>query len=151
MKKISVFILLIAATFASCSKDDDGGSEISEANLVGKWQWTASTENGKTYELDECDKLDSLEFKSNGEVVDTYFDTVSSENSTCEPASSTSKWSLSGDQLTVTSEFSGVSSTSTGTIKQLTDSTLVLEFIDEDEDENGDETTFVFVDTYKRI
>ncbi|MFL1894198.1 lipocalin family protein [Aquimarina sp. 2-A2] len=156
MKKISVFILLIAATFASCSKDDDGGSEISEANLIGKWQWTASTENGEVYQLDECDLKDFFQLKSGGELSGISYGKLTTTTNgqttfTCEEYPYSSKWSLSGDTLSVTYTDGNVSETETSTIKELTDSKLVIEYSYEDSDGNGNVKTYVDVETYKKI
>lgn len=68
MKKINLlFALLLTATFfVACDKDDDGTSnEFNEANLKGKWFSVSATEDGESFELDECDKMDNVEFLGN--------------------------------------------------------------------------------------
>lgn len=146
MKKISVCILLIAAIFTSCSKDDDGGSDISEANLVGKWQWTASIENGKTDELDECDLKETNEYKANGELVNTYFYGGTNQNGEVDCSNSgttTYKWSLSGDQLT---EIYEGNDSDISTIIELTGTTLKIQYKYEEAGIN-----YTSVDTFTRL
>ncbi|WP_378185797.1 lipocalin family protein [Aquimarina sp. W85] len=109
MKKISVFILLIAATLTSCSKDDDGGSdenggsEISESNLVGKWLLTGITRDGKAVELDECDLKTSYEFKSDKTsiFVETGIIGEGTNEEVCREWAYPAKWSLSNSTLTI--------------------------------------------------
>lgn len=53
----------------ACDKDDDMNEmetfELNEENLLGKWTWIAGTEDGISFELEECDKLDFYDFKAN--------------------------------------------------------------------------------------
>lgn len=150
MKKLNVFLLLITVTIlTSCSKDDDS-SEISAASLVGTWQWTASAENGEEYELDECDLMDTLVFSPDNTASGTYyyFDGTSCAVDVEDDAFT---WSLSGDVLTATYTDDGISESYDGTITELTDTTLTIEYIDQDEDEDGNIIEFIYTDTYTRI
>lgn len=151
MKKLTLLLLCIVATLTSCSSDDDAAPAITEAKLIGKWQWTASTENGEAVELDECDLKDTFEFKSNGDLINTYYPstatTINGQTTvTCsdEALSDNYKWSLSGDQLTTIFNAADVEENSK--IIELTDTTLKIEYSGEEAGEK-----FVDVDTYKKI
>lgn len=152
MRKLSVFILVLAATFTSCSSDDDAPA-ISEGNLIGKWQWTASEENGEAVTLDECDKMDTIEFQKDGVINSNTFFTNTTVNGnqtivTCEEDfSGSGKWSLSGDVLTST--FGNQS----GTVKiiELTSTTIKLEDVDEFTNDEGNIVKEVYIDTYTKI
>lgn len=109
MKKIILSLFVLAASFSSCSKDDDGGadnnsgSEISEANLIGKWQLTGITRDGKAVELDECDLKSSYEFKSDKTsiFVETGFINEGADEEICKEWAYPAKWSLSSSTLTI--------------------------------------------------
>ncbi len=146
MKKLSLFVLFIAATFTSCSSDDDSTSGISEANLIGTWQWSAAEEDGVAETLDQCDLQDTYEFTTAGKVI-SNFSSSSTDGSgvvTCvNPGSEEFGWSLSGDQLT----FAFGTETETATILTLNSTTLKVEFRDE---ETPGEIT-VYTETYTRL
>lgn len=154
MKKLSIFILLIAVTFTSCSSDDDSANTlINTANLLGKWRYTASTENGKETTLDECDKMDTIEFQVDDVITSTTFFTNTVVNNgqtttTCEQDSSESgEWSLSNSNLTI--KFGNESSTIK--ILELTSTIVKFEEIDEYTDQEGNTVKDIYVDTYKKV
>ncbi|GAA4273796.1 lipocalin family protein [Aquimarina gracilis] len=148
MKKLSVFILLIAATFTSCSSDDDAPG-ISEANLIGTWQWTAAAENGTPETLDECDLQDTYEFRTDGTLVSIFYNsTVTNGQTICNgPNTDEFKWSLSGETLTFTFDGGTVTETETATITTLNGDTLMIEYRDE---ETPGEIT-VYTETYRKL
>ncbi len=151
MKKLSLFVLLIAAILASCSSDDDAPSGISEANLIGEWKFTAASENGTPETLDECDLQDVYEFKAGGSLVNTFYNsnvTIADGQTTiiCEgPNTDEFSWSLSGDQLTFT-YGDAVTEIETLTIVLLNSTTLTTEYTEE---ENGE--VYVYTETYTKL
>ncbi len=149
MKKLSVFILLIAATYISCNSDDDSPGAITEDNLIGKWQLTAANENETPQTLDECDIQDVYEFKTGGDFVNTFFNSIvtianGQTTITCEdPITEEFSWSLSGDQLTFSYDDT---STETLTIILLNNTTLTTKYTEE---ESG--TVYVYTETYTKL
>lgn len=139
MKKPILFILLIAAIFTSCSSDDDSFNilNITKANIVGKWQWTASTENGKAVTLNKCDLMDTVEYKNDDTA--SYI-SHSLNGDTCSEFLFTSSWSLSN------STISYETGDEPETVVELTSEILKVQFIETD----GDKKT-TYVDTYKKV
>ena len=101
MKKLVkvVAIVMIALAF-SCSSDDQGSGTSGDA-IVGTWKLVSSTENGVAVPPEECDDLESSEFKSNGDFIGKDYDL---ENGNCvlqevnEPGVTvTTKWEKVAD------------------------------------------------------
>ncbi|MFL1894199.1 lipocalin family protein [Aquimarina sp. 2-A2] len=137
MKRIILSLLIVAVTFASCSKDDGGsdtnsGSEISEANLIGKWLLTDRTRDGKAVELDPCDLKSSYEFKSDkiAIYVETGIIGEGTNEEVCKEWASSEKWSLSGSTLTVTYEGEFEVETDISEITELSSTKLSLKYSD---------------------
>ncbi len=147
MKKLSLFILLIAATLTSCGSDDDSPG-TTEANLIGKWQWTAASENGVAETLDQCDLQDTIEFQTGGTAVSIFFNSTNTNGQiTCGDAQTENiTWSLSGDQLSLTYTEGTISETDTATIT-ISGTTLTVEYRDE---ETPGEIT-VYIETYTKV
>ncbi len=152
MKKLNLFVLLIAAfSIISCG-DDDGGSgaalEITEENLVGTWQWTSSTIDGEAYELDDCQKQDTSTYSitSTGENIAVFTEHYLEDGDCISSESNEYTWSLTD---TVLSEIFGLADSRLYTITELTDTTLKLRS-DDFYMENGETKTEVYIDTYTR-
>ncbi len=149
MKKLSLFILLIAATFTSCSSDDDattGGN--SEADLLGTWELIELRENG-VVEAVECPNNDTLEFFSNNEAIFTIYregrlNELGEVFRVCveTPQPDTVIWSR--NESIITFDFGG-GDTEEGEITELSTSQLILKYTYEDEG-----TTFVDIEVYQR-
>ena len=101
MKKLVkvVAIVMIALAF-SCSSNDEGSGTSGDA-IVGTWKLVSSTENGVAVPAEECDDLESSEFKSNGDFIGKDYDL---ENGNCvlqevnEPGVTvTTKWEKIAD------------------------------------------------------
>ncbi|WP_103069797.1 lipocalin-like domain-containing protein [Aquimarina sediminis] len=154
MKKPILFILLIAAIFTSCSSDDDSSiSENTKSNLIGKWQWTASTINGEDISLDKCDIMNTLDFKANDVITSTTFSTITVVNNgqtttTCEQESLESgEWSLSENNIIT--KFGNESSSVK--ILELTSTSVKFEETEEYKDQAGNTVKDTYTDTYKKI
>ena len=148
MKKLSLFILFICTMAAvSCGSDDDG-TEVSGTGLIGTWQWVSASENGVAETLDECDLQETIEFREGGIVVSRFFNSVSTNNQiTCDgPETEEFGWSLAGDQLTLSFTAGTITETETATITTLNETTLIVEYRDED---NGQ--MLVYIETYRRV
>lgn len=156
MKKLSLFILLVATIFISCSKDDDASDavEITEANLIGKWQLTKIEEDGKEIRLDNCDKKDISQFsiRENGNKLAIFVENGES-NGVCEPYISTDySWELSGNKLSTfiltnnDRDYEDVY-----TIIELSKTTLKLESKETYKDDQGNEKTSVYTETFTNI
>ncbi len=149
MKKISLFALIITAIFTSCSSDDDTPNtvEITEANLVGKWQITAIEENGILLKLDECEKKDLSSFfiSESEEKIASFTENIEENNSCKEFISNNYSWTLTDGNI-LTTTF-GTADTDTYTIIELTKSTLKLKSEDKSQ-VNGQTVTDVYIETY---
>ncbi len=106
MKKLSVFILLIVAITTSCSNDDsneDQNSNVSNTNLIGKWQLTKVVADGIEEPQSECDLKATTEFKEDGKLIEINFRNTnpSNDQSPCPDGLMEEwEWSVEGDQLT---------------------------------------------------
>ncbi|WP_188112084.1 lipocalin family protein [Aquimarina sp. RZ0] len=104
MQKLNSLLILVSIiTLWSCSNDDDttiSEIEITETNLVGKWQFTNFQENGVSQELSECDKMDTIELMSteNGEKT-ANITGHDDDNETCNPVVLSYEWKLSGKKF----------------------------------------------------
>lgn len=138
MKKLNVFFLLIVTIFASCSKDDDSGTiDITEANLIGKWQYIAATSNGKPETLNECELTNTVEYKTSGIVEHVYHEPTTIG---CSKNSYDSRWSLTGKTI------SYEAGDDPEEILELTSSSLKIVHTETEGTE-----TIIFVDAYKKI
>ncbi|MEW7289029.1 lipocalin family protein [Aquimarina sp. 2304DJ70-9] len=69
MKKFGFIILFIAATFTSCSGDDDNvvpqnENPQSTSKLIGKWGQISFTQQGEAMTITDCEKKSTIEFTS---------------------------------------------------------------------------------------
>lgn len=111
------FVLLLACTMFSCKDDDKFPS------VVGKWQGTSASANitlqGIPVPFDQSDDdFDAIvEFKADGTA------TITDDGTTSDGT-----WSQNNDKLTVSLSFSTdfIDLSGTYTIKELTDSKLVV-------------------------
>ena len=153
MKKLSLFILLIATTFVSCSKDDDVSDavEITEINLIGKWQLTKIEEDGKESILDDCDKKEISQFsiRENGNKL-AIFVGYSKNNGECTSSISADyTWELSGNKLsTFILTDNNRAFEDSYTILELSKTTLKLEAEKTYKDDEGNEKASVYIETF---
>ncbi len=129
MKHLKSIITLIVITFtlASCSTDDDGGSNnVSEENLIGTWSLTATSQESSFSGSAQGNEVDAT-ITSTGSNFDftvvfnndntvsangTYDETITSDiNGTISTETQTittndeqAEWTLDGDQLTFEGE-----------------------------------------------
>ena len=67
--KQTILITLLFSFCIACSKDDDGGATNDSQLVSGKWYF----ESNNGVEGQECDKICSIEFTSNGQfIIDAY-------------------------------------------------------------------------------
>ncbi len=155
MKKLNLLVtLVLAITLFSCGSDDDSTdtTEISATNLVGKWQLVSSTTDDEETVLRECEKLYTLEYKSDG----TYaFNDPYDSNAAqlidgpvkCVDALGSGSWSLNGSDLTITEANVPDEGDDAEIILELTATTLKVEYTYQ----FGIDTFQQIVETYKRI
>ena len=104
MKKVFLMASLIAATFTSCSSDDDVSSE-NNSPIVGKWQLVSSIANGID-ETDDCDRKDNVEFRGDNSFTDIYFNTTQStidmngQTEVCSETIEKGTYAIDGNKLT---------------------------------------------------
>lgn len=122
MKKISITLasaLVLGLSFTSCSSDDNGGA-VSEAKILGKWEFNkekysangvASAETDYEDNEEGCSK-DYIEINEDGtsEFGDYW-------NSECELDVYGSTWSLDGKTLMIDGETYTVQSVSGSSMK----------------------------------
>jgi hypothetical protein len=143
MKKIILFLIFAGLT-QSCSTNDDEGSAISEASILGKWYIKGGTSNGgefQNYNHDCETSRDFQEFFENAEF------TFNGYNSACELNEvETSMWVLDGNILTVSNtQFDPMIYEYTYFVESLTNEELKLK-----QTVNTPEGTVVYVSTFTR-
>lgn len=120
-------LMLMPISFTSCSDDDDEIGSVSE--LVGTWEIVSRTyqwkEDGKvTEEGTESDNDLRITFNEDGTCkAAEYYNNKWNED---EPGT----WSYKNGKITIRSTYEGESWSETATVKELTSSKLVLEYID---------------------
>lgn len=81
MKSYNILLVLSIVLFASCNKDDDGGSNPQPTNLElltsGKWYFESNPPGVNT----ACEKKGYVQFMANGSLIINSFDDASG---TCE-------------------------------------------------------------------
>ncbi len=128
MKNLSLIILLIAATFASCSSDDDAAPQQAPTNtslIIGKWNVTSIVIDEDTLGTDDCELNSTLEIKADGTYLEQTYGGFAGNCSPDSPDNGT--WEV----LNNTFIQKGDTNFST-TILELNDTTLKYEFEDED-------------------
>tara|TARA_R110001606_G_scaffold397909_2_gene575660 strand:- start:44 stop:505 length:462 start_codon:yes stop_codon:yes gene_type:complete len=131
MKKMKLFcgILIGLMIFSSCSNDDDSNSDSN--SIVGTWKAikevdVCSTGNEDVYDFDSCEQTGRTIFSENGTLSITEYDL---ENGNCEQYySAIGTWSLSGNNLTVTTE----GETNNPTFFELSNNVLRIGYYDAD-------------------
>jgi len=100
MKKLNLIILLIAATFISCSSDDDTSNKET-SNLVGTWEFTYRKQSSNTIadNLDNCEKTSTIEFKPDNTYTEKTFVEIS--GNCVSDGKYDGSWSTSSNQLTL--------------------------------------------------
>ncbi|MEL6811966.1 MAG: lipocalin family protein [Bacteroidota bacterium] len=146
-----LFLAVLTAAFVGCSDDDDGGNPVGgAADLVGTWNGTGvsysgtteTTANGVTISADFVgegyDYNYTVTFSENPnqvtsegsysiELTTTSGGQTITQNVENISFSEVGEWSISGDQLTVTS---ATGDPSTATIVELTANSLILNIVD---------------------
>ncbi len=141
MKKLSLFILIIATVFASCGSDDDAtqpetGEVNDETLIVGKWEVTSIVIDGEALEADDCELNSTLEIKADKTYEEQTYGGFSGGPCSPDPLIS-GTWELSGKTFTQKGDTSFSS-----TILELSATTLKYEFEDEDTLSDGTVVTF---------
>ncbi len=135
MKKLGIFILLIAVTLTSCGSDDDAapqqGAITNESLITGTWELTARKELGVDKTLDNCEKTSTIQFDANKTYTEKTFVDISNE--CVSDGEFVGTWSISAETLTLTYNDFGTPTTDTPTFSILSTGELVLTF-DELED-----------------
>lgn len=80
MKKVILLSVSILVLIFACSKDDDGPTGGSSADLIGTWSLDYYIQNGKLTEEIICDELVEYVFSSNGSYKVTTFSGTKSTN-----------------------------------------------------------------------
>lgn len=108
--KIMAFLFLagIMTTTISCSSDD-GENTSGNDPIIGIWKKVSETNNGEENDLDECDLMQTTEFKTNGTVEIKNYDL---EEGQCElteiPEGFVVKWEKnSTDNYTIQVIYAG--------------------------------------------
>ena len=136
-------LFLITSLIISCSNDDDNSNElleINDANLIGKWQLTAYTENGNSITLDQCESNNINEYFADNTVEITYSYENGSTPVACTEVSYMSLWELNGNIITYEA------GDSPETILELTETTLKIKYTD-----NEEGITYTYIDTYTKV
>lgn len=69
---------MVIALLFSCSSDDSGSSS-SDDLIVGKWKKLSESENGVDQPLNQCDLMEMLDFKSNGDFFHEDYELIEGE------------------------------------------------------------------------
>lgn len=135
----ALLVMVLCVSLTACSDDDD---DYNAEDLIGTWELTRSQgweidedDDDEKYEWNEKESDDFYEFKANGTGYEYW------GSSKKYPI----KWTLRGDQLTVEStDFDD--DIMEYTIKELTDTKLLLFYSWNEEGYKGEETY-----TFKRV
>lgn len=135
MKKITILFLALSMAFTvtSCNKDDDdnstpsnnnpGGSNLTKTEMLTakKWKMTALTVDGQDFYalMDDCDKDDTHEFKTDGSY--TYDEGATKCDPMDDQIISQSTWKFTDNETKI--EYDGEEAT----ITELTETKMVLE------------------------
>ncbi len=138
MKNLSLIILLIAATFASCSSDDDNvvpqnENPQSTSKLIGKWGQISFTQQGEALTITDCEKKSTIEFNAQS-YTDIGYAPV---NTDCQiDYQDNGTWTEEGNTLTLTYIDEGE------TITEVTNFTIVDDVLTIKYDDAGFKTEF---------
>jgi hypothetical protein len=125
--KSIITLIILTFTLASCSTDDDGGSNnVSEENLIGTWSLTSSTEEnsfsgdvqgtefnaeitstGSNFDLNIIFSDDNVVLVNGSydiTIVSDFDGEVTTESDTITVNNAEGEWALEGDQLSFTGE-----------------------------------------------
>lgn len=107
MKKLLPILLALTFCFFSCG-DDDSSSEDSSFDssaLIGKWRldyYTPFTEDGITYNIEECEKESIYEYTEDGKYIYEHVLTIEGENPYCAvDGEGISNYSVDGNKITI--------------------------------------------------
>lgn len=143
MKKVmSLCLMLAVMPFVSCSGDDNSGQDP----IIGKWSLIASeeTEDGVVISepLTDCEKKSTLEFRADGTLTSTFFDTDFTEECISEGVY-TLLWKNDGDSVYTTTDHEGDSFRIEVTFSGNTFTTT--------ETEKLEGTIYVYTETYTKV
>ncbi|MEW7289030.1 lipocalin family protein [Aquimarina sp. 2304DJ70-9] len=115
MKKLSLFILLIAVTLTSCGSDDDAAPQQltlpNETLITGIWELTARKELGVDRTLDNCELTSTIQFNANKTYTEKTFVNISNE--CVSDGEFIGTWAISGETLTLVYNDFGTPATDT--------------------------------------
>ncbi|MBL0683813.1 lipocalin-like domain-containing protein [Aquimarina mytili] len=103
MKKLGLIILLISATFTSCSSDDDAAAPpavpTNETLIAGTWELTARKELGVDRTLDNCELTSTIQFNADKTYTEKTFVNISNE--CASDGEFVGTWAISGETITL--------------------------------------------------
>src|SRR5690606_4745202 len=137
MKQLLV-ITILTVLCIGCNKDDNGGSSQGDSSLTsGKWYYESS--NGE--EGDECDKMSSIEFKTDGKFIIDPYGYSDPAGGECAPMGALQgTYTVSGNSMSVT--VFGETASGTYTVSETTLVTNgTIPFIVESENTTWDKTS----------
>ncbi|WP_108866629.1 lipocalin family protein [Aquimarina aquimarini] len=122
-KNLLLTLTLILFSFMSSCSDDDVTETINETFIIGKWTLSSITENGSNVNLNDCQKMESLEFNTSNEVI---IKTYSSNSTNSCKINSNNTYDYSVDHSSIT--IQGIGDSEISTLKN--NKTLTLESIE---------------------
>ncbi|MFK5878108.1 MAG: lipocalin family protein [Flavobacteriaceae bacterium] len=128
MKRINQLMLFAFLVFSLVSCDDD---DVTVASIIGSWEFVSSTTDGVLDPAEDCPF--EITFDANTVSVKEFY------GDNCEDIDTYSfDYSIDGNEITSFQDGQNY----TSRIVTLSETTLIIENIDEDE---------VFVETYRRL
>jgi len=128
MKKLNLFLALtVVFTLFSCGNDDDG--TVNTSDLIGKWGLISRVQQGSEASLDNCEKSDNIEFKSDGTYKEEIY--APSAGQCVSDGVYSGTWSESSNTLTLKYTDEGDSITDVAKFL-IVDNKLTITYNDED-------------------
>lgn len=140
MKKL-LYLFIASSILFACESNDDDSLSGSDA-IIGTWQLTSETENGKELST-ECSRKTTVTFSSNGNF--TFQGFYSDSGTVCDSDTSSGTWKNDGDSNYNLDFSDGDISTTKISFSQ---NNTVFSTTDTD-DYNGQ--TLIYIETYKKI
>lgn len=93
-----IFVFLVFAGLTSCSSDDDANGPAEIDRIVGKWRIQGLVLDGDPVPLSDCEKQTTVEFKANGDLINTeFYEDFDTEE--CVSDVYTEKWQNRGNNV----------------------------------------------------
>ena len=141
MKKLLYFSIASTILF-SCNSNEDEEAMSNLDPIIGTWQLTSETENGKEIST-ECQRKTTIAFLENGTTSEVYY--YENGNNACESDTDSAKWENVGNS-TYRITYGGDEGETNKVSFSNNNTVFTFSFTEE---HNG--TTYIYTAIYKKI